>query len=126
MRWVRFNVVGIMGFALQLATLSLLVEWAGLSPGPSVAIAVLVAVSHNFMWHERFTWPGLSREGRMKRWIAFHVSTGILSVVGNIGLTALVMAATGRSVAVANVVAVAIMSVVSYGVSDRVVFRPPS
>jgi len=123
MRWVRFNIVGVLGFALQLATLSLLVRWTGLSPGLATAIAVLVTVSHNFLWHERFTWPGLPREHRLRRWAAFHVSTGLLSVVGNVTLTVLLMGATGHSVAVANVAAVAVMSVVNYGVSDRLVFR---
>ena len=61
MRWVRFNIVGMMGFALQTVTLSLLVRWAGLSTGLAVTVAVLVAVSHNFLWHEYFTWPGLPR-----------------------------------------------------------------
>jgi putative flippase GtrA len=122
-RWVRFNIVGVMGFALQTVTLSLLVRWAGLSTGLAVTVAVLVAVSHNFLWHEHFTWPSLPREDRCRRWVSFHVSTGILSVLSNVGMTVLVMAATGLSVVVANVVAVVMMSLVNFWVSDRVVFR---
>jgi len=122
-RWIRFNVVGVMGFALQTVTLSLLVQWAGLSAGVAVTVAVLVAVSHNFLWHEHVTWPGLPRKDRLARWVSFHVSTGMLSVLGNIGVTTLVMAATGLSVVFANMVAVVSMSLVNFWVSDRVVFR---
>jgi putative flippase GtrA len=123
MRWVRFNVVGVMGFALQTVTLSLLVERAGLSTGLAVTTAVLVAVSHNFLWHEHITWPNLPREHRWKRWVSFHVSTGALSVVGNVIMTGLVMAATGLSAVAANLVAVIAMSLANFWVSDRVVFR---
>ena len=123
MRWVRFNIVGMMGFALQTVTLWLLVRWSGLSTDLAVAVAVLMAVSHNFLWHEHFTWPSLPREDRLKRWVSFHVSTGVLSVVSNVGMTVLVVAATGLPVVVANVAAVVIMSLANFWVSDRVVFQ---
>ena len=41
-RWMRFNLVGIMGFLLQTITLSALVRWSGLPAALSVSIAVLV------------------------------------------------------------------------------------
>lgn len=124
MRWVRFNLVGLMGFGLQTATLWMLVRWAGLSTTAAVAAAVLVTVSHNFFWHEHVTWPNLPREHRWKRWVSFHVSTGALSVVSNVIVTAAVIAMTGLPVVAANLVAVATMSLANYWVSDRVVFRP--
>ncbi len=122
MRWVRFNVVGVAGFVLQIATLSLLVRCAGLPTSVAVTIAVLVAVSHNFVWHEHFTWPNQPREGRLRRWLSFHVSTGALSVITNVGATTLVMTLTGLPVVAANVVAVALASMVNFLVSDRLVF----
>jgi putative flippase GtrA len=84
-----------MGFSLQTLALWLLVRGAGLSAGVAITIAVLAAVSHNFIWHERFTWPNLPREKRFDRWLAFHVSTGLVSVLTNLGLTMIVMTATG-------------------------------
>ena len=54
-RWLRFNLVGVMGFALQTVTLWLLVRGAGIGAVAGVTLAVLAAVSHNFAWHERFT-----------------------------------------------------------------------
>jgi putative flippase GtrA len=62
-------------------TLSLLVRCAGLTTSVAVAVAVTVAVSHNSIWHEHFTWPNQPREGRLRHWLSFHVSTGALSVV---------------------------------------------
>jgi putative flippase GtrA len=127
-RWVRFNLVGIMGFVLQTTTLSVLVRWAGLGTAAAVTIAVLAAVSHNFLWHEYFTWPNLPRELRFRRWLSFHLSTGILSVVSNVVVTMMVTRMTGLSLVASNVIAVGMVSLGNYWVSDRLIFRrePPS
>jgi dolichol-phosphate mannosyltransferase len=122
---VRFNLVGVMGFALQTTTLWLLVRWAGASAGVAIAIAVLAAVSHNFVWHERFTWRGLPRERRFRRWLSFHLSTGTVSLVTNVGVTMMVMRVTGLPVLPSNVIAVAIGSLANFWINDRLIFRPP-
>lgn len=122
-RWIRFNLVGAMGFSLQTLALWLLVRGAGLSAGVAITIAVLAAVSHNFAWHERFTWPNLPREKRFDRWLAFHVSTGLVSLLTNLGITMIVMTATGLSVVPANIVAVVIASFANFWINDRLIFR---
>ena len=124
MRWLRFNLVGVMGFALQTLTLWALVRWVGVTAAAGVTIAVLAAVSHNFAWHERFTWPDLPRDQRVKRWISFHLSTGTISVLTNLGITMIVMTATGLSVLWANAIAVAIASTANFWINDRLIFRP--
>jgi putative flippase GtrA len=121
--WLRFNLVGAMGFAVQTAVLSALVRWAGLPTSVAVAIAVLAAVSHNFLWHEHFTWPNRPPELRWRRWASFHASTGLMSVVSNIGVTVVVMAVTGLPAVASNVVAVALVSVATFWINDRLVFR---
>jgi putative flippase GtrA len=121
---MRFNLVGVMGFALQTLTLWALVRWVGVTAAAGVTIAVLAAVSHNFAWHERFTWPDLPRDQRVKRWISFHLSTGTISVLTNLGITMIVMTATGLSVLWANVIAVAIASSANFWINDRLIFRP--
>ena len=122
-RWLRYNLVGMMGFAVQTATLVLLLGWTGLSDIVALGLAVLVAVSHNFYWHERVTWPDRPRDERLARWAWFQLSTGSLSLASNIGLTKLVMLATGLPVVASNVLAVASASLVNYLFNDRVVFK---
>jgi len=120
-RWITFNVVGALGFGVQLATL-----WALLRVGaplvPAVGLAVLVTVSHNFAWHERITWPRSTPDGRLRRWLAFNVSTGLVSVATNVVVTALLVAAIAMPPVVANALAVAAASLVNYAVSDRLIF----
>lgn len=122
-RWFRYNLVGIMGFAVQTLTLTLLLEWTGLPDLVGLALAVLVALSHNFFWHERVTWPGRPREERFVRFARFQLSTGTLSLLSNLGLTKVVMLATGMPILASNVLAVASASLVQFLFNDRVVFR---
>jgi putative flippase GtrA len=121
---MRFNLVGVMGITLQTVTLWVLVQWAGASTSIAVTVAVLTAVSHNFVSHERFTWRDLPREHRLKRWLSFHVSSGVVSVLTNVGVTLTVMNVTGLSVLPANIMAVAIGSLVNFWINDRLIFRP--
>ena len=71
MRFWRFNAVGVLGFAVQLAVLALLVH-GGVHYLAATAIAVEAAILHNFLWHERWTWAdrpgrGRARAGRLLR-----------------------------------------------------------
>lgn len=122
-RWIRFNVVGLMGFALQTVTLWALIHWSGLPASVSVAIAVLVAVTHNFLWHERYTWRDRPRSERTRRWLSFNASTGVVSLITNVGITMIVMTLTGLPVLPANIIAVVSASLLNFVISDRLVFR---
>lgn len=122
-RWIRFNMVGIMGFVLQTITLWSLVHWSGLPSTISVAIAVLVAVTHNFLWHERFTWRDRPRTERARRWLSFNMSTGVISLISNVGVTMVVMTLTGLPVLPSNIIAVVSASLLNFVISDRLVFR---
>lgn len=122
-RYFRFNLVGMLGFAVQTLTLTALLGWTGLPDIVALGVAVLVALSHNFLWHEHVTWPGRPREERLARFARFHLSTGSLSLLSNLGLTKLVMVLTGLPVVTSNVLAVASASLLNYLFNDRVVFR---
>jgi putative flippase GtrA len=123
-RWLRFNLVGIVGFAVQMLTLAALTYGLGVHAAVAVPLAVFITVSHNFLWHERVTWPGQVRSGRWLRWISFNCSNGLVSIATNVVVTPLVLAATGLPLLVANAVAVVAASLVNFLVSDRLIFRP--
>ncbi len=120
--WLRFNLVGVLGFVVQALVLWALVALFAVPAPIAIVFAVLAAVSHNFAWHERFTWPGSARAGRLRRWLGFNATTGMVSVVANLALTGLISRATGLQVVVANSAAVALLSLVTFFVSDRVIF----
>jgi dolichol-phosphate mannosyltransferase len=123
MRWLRFNVVGAIGFGVQLATLAVLLRWTPLPQPLAVALAVLVTVSHNFVWHERVTWRGQPPHDRWQRWFAFNLTNGAISLVTNVVVTGALVVATGISAVIANVVAVLAASLLNFVASDRIVFN---
>lgn len=54
-RWLKFNAVGGIGIGVQLVVLAGLKSGLELNYLLATAVAVEVAVLHNFFWHERFT-----------------------------------------------------------------------
>jgi len=125
-RWVKFNSVGIMGFGVQLVTLVALTEYAALHYLASVGIAVEIAVLHNFLWHERWTWRDRlpsNAVGNWRRLARFNLVNGGVSVAGQIILTGLYTEVIGLHYALANLLAIASCSLINFGVNDRLVFR---
>jgi putative flippase GtrA len=126
-RWMVFNFVGAMGICVQIAAL-----W-GLTSGLRVhyliatALAVETAVLHNFFWHERWTWcdriPGHSGSF-FSRLLCFHLTNGALSIAGNLLLMKIFVGKAGFHYMQANVLAIAICSVLNFVAGDRLVFRP--
>ena len=124
-RWLRFTLVGLAGFALQLTMVWLLARVTALPVSAIVAVAVLLTVSHNFLWHERVTWPGHARRGRGRRWLAFQATNGTISIATNVIVTGPVMAMTGLPIQAANAIAVAVAACANFLAGDRLVFRRP-
>jgi putative flippase GtrA len=119
-RFVRFNVVGIAGFIVQVSMLVAL-DRLGLPVVAATALAVEAALLHNFAWHERWTWAGLEGSSRAARLVRFHVSNGLISIVGNVALTnALVHA--GAPLVAANVAAVLTCAVLNFAAAHAWVF----
>jgi putative flippase GtrA len=123
-RWAAFAAVGILGFAVQLATLAWL-SHAGLPTAPAAAVAVEIALLHNFAWHDRLTWRDRAGRGPaplVARLARFHATTGIVSLAGNVALTVAAVAWVHLPPIVANACAVTILSAVNFLIADRWVF----
>lgn len=124
-RWLVFNAVGTMGVGVQLAVLLSLTEGLGLNYLVSTVLAVESAILHNFVWHEHWTWrdrsPGI--RGRWTRLAWFNLVTGTLSISSNVVFTALYVSTFGVHYAIANLMAIATCSLLTFVASDRLVFR---
>ena len=127
-RSAKFALVGGMGIAVQLATLHWLAN-SGWSYLFATAIAVEGALLHNFVWHENFTWKDRGRptsSGLCLRFLRFHVSNGLMSIVGNLLLMWLLVGGIKMRVLSANLVSITICCVANFLASDRWVFLAPS
>jgi putative flippase GtrA len=124
-RAFAFAVVGAIGLAVQIAAFTVLTGAAGVSYPLASVLAVELAVLHNFAWHERWTWadrPAASRRVRLGRLAGFHLSNGLVSIVGTLGLTVAFVESADLPPFAANLTAVAVTGVLNYLASDRLVF----
>ena len=119
---LRFYTVGVAGIAVQAGTLALLADGAGLHYSVATAIAVEIAIIHNFFWHERWTWAPEAPGTWMRFW-KFNVSTGLISIAANLVVTTALVELFGMPYLGANLIAIAVASAATYLVGDRFVFR---
>jgi putative flippase GtrA/phosphatidylserine synthase len=122
-RWWKFNLVGIGGFALQLGMLWVLARIFGVHYLIATALAVEIAVLHNFAWHEAWTWRNLEVEGRWHRLLRFNLANGFVSIASNVLFTLLLMQWIGLPLLVANAVAVIMMALLNFALAESWVFR---
>jgi len=115
-RWLRFNAVGVMGAGVQLGVLALLVRLR-VNYLVATAIAIEVALLHNYVWHRRWTWAG--EGGSLWR---FHLSNGLISLCSNLLLMRLFTGAMGWLPVPANLTAITITSLLNFVMASRWVF----
>jgi putative flippase GtrA len=124
-RWLKFNFVGAVGIGVQLGALALLTRGLRLHYLWATALAVEVAVLHNFVWHQRFTWAdrvsGSPRETllQLTRW---NLSAGAASIAGNLLLMFCLVDLAHLPPLPANLLTIAVCSSLNFLLTDRWVF----
>lgn len=128
-RWCKFNLVGGIGIGVQFVALFLLKSVLHFDYLLATAIAVEAAVVHNFVWHEQFTWADRvdsSWRPSWNRFARFNLTTGLVSILGNLALMKVMVGFGNMNYLVANGVAIALCSVANFLVSDTWVFESAS
>ncbi len=123
MRWWTFNLVGALGMLVQLSLLGLMGEWAREHSLWATAAAIEVTLLHNFAWHVHLTWrdrKGASTVGAQL--VRFHLSNGLVSMVGNLMLMGLLVKGLKMPLLAANGLAIVCCSLVNFGLGDRWTF----
>jgi putative flippase GtrA len=125
-RWVKFNAVGALGFCIQLNALWLFIVALRLSSFLATALAVEMAVVHNFVWHQFLTWKDRSSEKPydwLKRLFAFNLTNGAVSLAGNLFFAWLIVGRQRIWLLGANLFAIAVCSLINFMFSDKLIFR---
>jgi putative flippase GtrA len=125
-RWIRFNGVGAIGIAVQLAVLAWLVRSGSVHYLWATIIAVEAAVLHNFVWHDCWTWrdrPSGSANGMLTRAARFHLWNGAISLVGNVVLMRVLTGSLNADPVAANIMAIIVCSIANFTVSELYVFK---
>ena len=126
-RLFRFYAVGFLGVLVQLTVLQALAGQVRTNYLLATAVAVEIAIIHNFLWHDRWTWRSRtsgtdSLALRLTRFFKFNLSTGAVSLAVNLGVTSLLVEAARVPYMFANTIAIATGSVATFFLSDLVVF----
>jgi putative flippase GtrA len=127
-RVLKFQTVGVIGIAVQLVALVFFKSLLGLHYMIATALAVEVAVLHNFGWHERWTWvertrrlPGMNLV--LRRLVSFNLTTGLVSIVSNLVLMRVLVGQFHLNYLVANLAAIATASLANFLFSELFVFK---
>jgi putative flippase GtrA len=121
-RWLKFNAVGAVGIGVQLAVLTALKSGLGLNYLLATGMAVEAAVLHNFFWHERFTWADRRVRFSFERLVKFNLTTGGVSIVGNLVAMKLLVEVGHLEYLFANLLSIAGCSIINFLVADRAIF----
>jgi putative flippase GtrA len=112
-----------MGMVVQLGVLAVLNRWMAGHYLLATAAAIEVTLLHNFVWHVRYTWRDRRGGGGLAGQLArFHLSSGAVSMAGNLALMPLLAGVVGMPVVVANGAAILCCSVVNFVLGDGWVF----
>ncbi|HEV2485900.1 MAG TPA: GtrA family protein [Terracidiphilus sp.] len=124
-RWGKFNLVGAIGMVLQLAALALFNRWSHGHYLCASAAAVEITLLHNFVWHLHYTWPDRrNRSALLAQLFRFHLSNGLVSMLGNLALMRVLVHDAHLPLLVSNVIAIICCSVVNFCLGNEWVFAP--
>lgn len=122
-RWLRFNLVGAMGMAVQLVCLGIFNAWMHGHYLLATAAAIEVTLVHNFTWHLHYTWRDrCSRAALAGQFLRFHFSNGLISMLGNLILMRLLVQDLHVSLMAANSIAIVVCSIINFLLGDHWVF----
>jgi putative flippase GtrA len=112
-----------MGVAVQMAALALLNRCVPSHYLVASAVAVELTLLHNFVWHVRYTWRDRCDDsGVWQKLLRFHLSNGLVSLVGSLLLMHVLAQQAHLPVLVANGVAIVCCGVANFGLGDMWAF----
>jgi putative flippase GtrA len=124
LRFVRFTAIGAAGIGIQLMTLWLLTTVLHLHYLAATAVAVGVAIVHNFLWHRRWTWADRAvSEGAVAQFLRFAAANGAVSFAGNFMVMMALVPGAHVPPVVANGAAIGACGLLNFWLGDCVVFR---
>ena len=123
LRWWKFNLVGAMGMVVQLTSLAVLSRFVAGHYLYASAVAVELAVLHNFVWHVHFTWRDRRDPPVMvSQVIRFHLSNGLVSLLGNLALMRIMVRETRLPLLISSCVAILCCSMINFCLGDSWAF----
>jgi len=118
----RFGLVGAGGVVVQTLVLGSLLRAFEMHYLVATALAVEASVLFNFVWHRKWTWADRPRGPAATVLLRFNLSNGAVSLVMNLWLMHVFVTGVGLRPLPANLLTIAICSIVNFAIADRFVF----
>jgi putative flippase GtrA len=126
-RFLRYNMIGLLGLSLKFCVLALLVELAHFRYILATVIAVETTILHNFSWHTFWTWGdrsvGISLGKVLTRLLKFQGCNGAVGLLVNVLVVRSLVGALGLHYFVANVAATLVAGLASFLLSEFFIFK---
>jgi putative flippase GtrA len=127
LRWLKFNLVGAIGMCVQLAALALFNRCMGGHYLCASAAAIELTLLHNFVWHTLYTWRDRrNHTPRLHQLLRFHLSNGLVSMLGNLILTRVLVHNAHLPLLVSNAAAILCCSIANFCLGNRWAFAAAS
>jgi dolichol-phosphate mannosyltransferase len=128
LRWLKFHAVGVIGVAVQLGFLAFFKSVLRMHYLVATALAVEVAVLHNFWWHERWTWIERTRAAPgfgllMERLLRFNLTSGSISILSNLVLMRIFVGQFHVQYLAANLCTIVTASLANFLLSEFFAFK---
>jgi putative flippase GtrA len=122
-RWAKFNLIGAGGMVVQLAALGLFNRVARGHYLCATAAAIELTLLHNFAWHTQYTWcDRLNESAIFLQLVRFHLSNGVVSLLGNLVLMWILVHEARLPLLVSNALAILSCSMLNFVLADRWAF----
>jgi putative flippase GtrA len=122
-RWGKFSLVGALGVVVQLAALAIFSRWMAREILVATFAAIEITLLHNFVWHWNFTWSDRQTGASLSRQLSrFHLSNGLVSIVGNLVLMQLFVRGAHLPLLVSNLVAIGCCSIANFSLGNSWAF----
>lgn len=125
-RWGVFNLVGLAGFVVQIAVISVLTRRFGWSDIAATIVALELVAVQNFLAHNYWTWRDRRAVGirsLLARYWRYQVAKSA-SLAANLAITALLIHA-GLPAEAANTAAVLALAIPNFLAAERLVYSTP-
>jgi len=111
---LRFAIVGISGYVVNLAVFTLALNVAGMPYLLAATIAFLVAVSNNFLWNRRWTFKLDEHHRPVHHQAARFLTVSVVAFLAGLGLLALLVEAAGMPEVAAQAISIVAVTPLSF------------
>ena len=111
---LRFGVVGVSGYVVNLAVFALALNGAGMSYLLAATVAFLAAVSNNFLWNRRWTFKRDEHHRPVHHQAARFLTVSVVAFLVGLGLLAALVEGAGMPEVPAQAVAIVAVTPLSF------------